>query len=94
MTIHVFNPVGEVEATRFAAVTHLHEPRGTRLGLVFNHHPACVDLWTQLERAIERSLVPPALHRVAKPNISVPQPEAQLAALATQVDYVLVGVGA
>jgi hypothetical protein len=94
MVIRVFNPVGEVAPTQFSAMTRMHEPRGARLGLVFNHHPACLELWTQLERALELSLVPKASHRITKSNISVPQPEAQLAALATQVDYVLVGVGA
>lgn len=94
MVIAVYNPVGEVARSESAQAAKLAELRGRPVGFVCNHHPAITELWAQLEEAIERHFLPAAVHRVAKPNISLPQPAAQLAALASNVDYALVGVGA
>lgn len=94
MSLRVFSPVGEIAPLVETGVTRLAALHGRRAGFVFNHHPACVELWQQLEAEIERAHAPPLIRRIAKPNISVPQPRAQLAELAAEVDYALVGVGA
>ena len=94
MVIGVYNPVGEVAEIASAQVATLHALHGKSVGFVCNHHPAIIELWTQLEKSIERDFRPSAVRRVAKANISMPQPPAQLAQLASEVDYALVGVGA
>ena len=94
MVIGVLNPVGEVAQAESATSTTLGALEGKSVGFVCNHHPAITELWAQLERSIEADFKPPTVKRIDKPNISVPQPQAQLAELAAEVDYVLVGVGA
>ena len=94
MTIEVFNPVGEVAPAATARAVMLDRVRRRSAGLVCNHHPAIEELWAQLESGIERDWQPSGMHRIAKANISMPQPAAELARLASAVDYVLVGVGA
>jgi hypothetical protein len=94
MAIGVFNPVGEIAEIASAQTTTLNELHGKSVGFVCNHHPAITELWAQLEQSIERDFVPRAVRRVSKANISMPQPPAQLAKLAAEVDYAIVGVGA
>ncbi len=94
MVIGVYNPVGEVAQAEAAQSTTLAALGGKSVGFVCNHHPAITELWAQLEKSIEADFRPPVVRRVDKPNISVPQPAEQLAKLAAEVDYVLVGVGA
>jgi len=94
MVISVFNPVGEVEESKSVRAVTLDSPDRKAVGLICNHHPAITELWAQLEARIERDLQPSAVHRLEKGNISVPQPAAELARLASVVDYALVGVGA
>ena len=94
MAIGVFNPVGEIAEIASAQTTTLNELHGKSVGFVCNHHPAITELWSQLEQSIERDFAPSVVRRVAKANISMPQPPAQLAKLAAEVDYAIVGVGA
>ncbi len=94
MAIGVFNPVGVVAASESAHTATLNDIQGKAVGLVCNHHPAISELWARLEESIERDLRPSSVRRVDKANISMPQPAAELARLASAVDYVLVGVGA
>lgn len=94
MAIAVYNPVGEVAEIASMQSTTLSNLQGKSIGLVFNHHPAVTALWAQLESLIERDFVPPAMRRIAKENISMPQPPAQLTQLASEVQYAVVGVGA
>jgi hypothetical protein len=94
MTIGVYNPVGEIAEIESVQTTTLVDLHGKSVGFVCNHHPASTELWSQLEQSIERDFAPRVVRRVSKPNISVPQPQAQLAKLASEVDYAIVGVGA
>jgi len=94
MAIAIYNPVGEVAQSESANAVRMGALAGKRVGLVCNHHPAIVELWAELEKGIERDWQPSFTKRVAKPNISKPQTKEQLAQLAAEVDYVLVGVGA
>jgi hypothetical protein len=94
MVIGVYNPVGEIAETASMQSTTMRDLQGKSVGFVCNNHPAITELWAQLEKSIERDFLPAAVHRIAKPNISMAQPVAQLAGLAAQVDYALVGVGA
>lgn len=94
MVIGVFNPVGEVAPIESVKATTLAGLHGKSVGFVFNHHPAVTGLWAQLENSIERDFQPNVVRRVTKPNISMAQPKEQLAKLAAEVDYTLVGVGA
>lgn len=94
MVIGVFNPVGEVAPSDAVLTTTLPDLMGKSVGFVCNNHPAITELWLQLEKNIERDLRPSLVRRIAKENISMPQPQAQLARLAGDIDYALVGVGA
>ena len=94
MAIGIFNPVGEVAAVESASAVGISALAGKAVGLVCNHHPAITAIWAELEKGIEREWRPASTKRVAKPNISKPQTREQLAQLAAEVDYVLVGVGA
>lgn len=94
MAIGIFNPVGEVAELTSTLSTPLSGLDGKSVGFVCNHHPAITGLWAQLEKSIERDQKPPVVRRISKPNISMPQPAAQLARLASEVDYAIVGVGA
>lgn len=94
MVIAVYNPIGEVAQSESVQATTLSELHGKAVGFVFNHHPAVTGLWAELEKGVAHDFRPSATHRIAKANISMPQPAAQLAGLAAQVDYALVGVGA
>lgn len=94
MVIGVYNPVGEIAEIAAVQTTSLKDLHGKSVGFVCNHHPAITELWAQLEKSIERDFAPQAVRRVAKANISMPQPPAQLAQLASEVDYAVVGVGA
>ena len=94
MVIAVFNPVGEVAQNELVRATTLAQLHGKSVGFVFNHHPAVTGLWAELEQGIEHACHPGHVRRVSKANISMPQPAAQLAKLAAEVDYALVGVGA
>jgi len=94
MAIGVYNPVGEVAEIASMQSATLNDLQGKSVGFVFNHHPAVTGLWSQLEKGIEREFAPPAMRRIAKPNISMPQPQDQLAQLASEIEYAIVGVGA
>ena len=94
MVIGVFNPVGEVAQSKSTQPVGLSDMEGKRVGFICNHHPAITELWAHLEKNFERDLRPSAVRRVAKNNISMPQPAAELAQLASAVDYIVVGVGA
>ena len=55
-------------------------------------------LWAELEKCFEQDFRPSGTHRIAKANISMPQPAAQLAKLAAEVTNSLsiptIGIGA
>lgn len=94
MTIQVLDPVGEVAPGVRVRPRHLDALHGRRIGLVFNHHPAAAEVWRRLEEEIQRHYRPPAIHRVAKTNVSAPAPRIELERLATAAEASLVGVGA
>jgi len=94
MTIRIVDPVGEVAPVAHLAPRPMKSLAGARIGYVFNHHPAAVRVWRGLEDEIARRFAPPAVHRVDKPNVSVPAGRAELERLAAAADVALVGVGA
>ena len=94
MAIGIFNPVGEVAAVEATSAVGMDALAGKAVGLVCNHHPAITGIWAELDKGIEREWKPSSIKRVAKANISKPQTKEQLSALAADVDYVVVGVGA
>ncbi|MSQ55535.1 MAG: hypothetical protein EXR31_09220 [Betaproteobacteria bacterium] len=98
MAISIFNPVGRVAkhamseaAVRPGALESLDKMRA---GLVFNHHPACLELWKHLEEGLLTAHRPASVTRLSKGNISKPQTREELAGVAAETDYALVGVGA
>jgi hypothetical protein len=67
---------------------------GRRMGLLWSQHAATVKFWPVLEKVAEEKFRPVEVHRLYKQstwNVATPD---EIAALAREVDYVLVGVGA
>lgn len=94
MTIRIVDPVGEVAPVARLTPRPMTALAGARIGYVFNHHPAAVRVWRRLEEEMARRFAPPSVHRVDKPNVSVPVGRAELERLAAVTDVALVGVGA
>ena len=94
MTIQMLDPVGDVAPTPRLTPRAPGTLDGKAVGYVFNHHPAAIPVWQRLEAEMARRFRPRAVHRVDKPNVSVPVGRADLERLAGDTDYVLVGVGA
>ena len=94
MPIQIVDPVGDVAPVARLSPVTLPSLDGARVGYVFNHHPAAVRVWRELERELERRFAPSSVVRVDKPNVSVPVARAELERLAAASDVALVGVGA
>jgi hypothetical protein len=94
MAIKLCDPVGEVGPIVNVAPSRLEAFERSRIGYVFNHHPAAEAVWTSLEANIQKILRPELVARIDKANVAISVPRPQLEQLASRVDCVLVGVGA
>jgi len=95
MTIRVRSPLADInEAPRGKPIRALPSLEGRRLGLLWSQHAATVKFWPVLEAVAEAKFRPAEVHRLYKTstwNVATPD---EIDALASKVDYVLVGVGA
>lgn len=95
MTIRVRSPLADInEAPQGKPVRALLSLEGRRMGLLWSQHAATVKFWPMLETVAEAKFLPSELHRLYKTstwNVATPD---EIDALASKVDYVLVGVGA
>lgn len=66
---------------------------GARMGLLWSQHASSEQFWPVFERVAEARLHPSAVHRLYKDSTWNVATADQVAALARQVDFVLVGVG-
>lgn len=95
MTIRVRSPLADInEAPRGKPVRALLSLEGRRMGLLWSQHAATVKFWPVLETIAEAKFRPSEVRRLYKTstwNVATPD---EIDALASKVDYVLVGVGA
>lgn len=94
MAILVFDPVGEVHTSAGPRPQMLDAVNGARIGYVFNQHVSAMTFWEALRRAIEISFAPSHSVQIVKKNYTAPAAAEEIATIAANADYALVGVGA
>ena len=92
--IELVSPIGHPRVEAQAERRALDTPIGRRVGFIWNQYPATRHFWPHLERAVEDACKPAAVKRAYKSNTWTPLEGAQFSALAAEVDYLVVGVGA
>ena len=92
--IELVSPLGHPHVEAQAARRSLGTPAGKRLGFIWNQYQTTRNFWPRLERAVEALCKPPAVERAYKSNTWMPLERSRFSALASQVDYLVVGVGA
>ena len=94
MMLRVRDPLADInKAATGKTFRALHSLEGKRMGLLWSQHASSVMFWPVLEKVAEAIYHPSAVHRLYKTstwNVATP---AEIEALASKVDYVLVGVG-
>ena len=90
----VVSPVGYARIEQQVARRHLGGLAGRSVGFLWNQYPTTQGFWMQLEQAIEALGKPPAVQRAYKKNTWMPLDKERFSELASQVDYLVVGVGA
>lgn len=94
MSISLFDPTGNVAGARQQKERALDTLKGKKVGYIFNQHASAGGFWKALEREVDRTLKPSAVHRVYKENTWAPAAKAKVDRLVLETDYALVGVGA
>ena len=92
--IELVSPLGyprtEVQAERRALDT----PVGKRVGFIWNQYSVTQNFWPRMERALEKLTEASKVTRAYKTNTWTPLDKPKFDALAAEVDYLVVGVGA
>lgn len=94
MSILLFDPTGNVAGAQQQTERPLDTLEGKKVGYIFNQHASAGEFWKALEREVDRTLNPAAVHRVYKENTWAPAAGAKVDRLVRETDYALVGVGA
>jgi hypothetical protein len=92
--IELVSPVGHPRVEAQAARKRLDSPVGRRVGFIWNQYQTTRNFWPRLERAVETLCKPPAVERAYKSNTWMPLERDRFGEVASQVDYLVVGVGA
>ena len=92
--IELVSPLGHPRVQSQAPRKPLGNPIGLRVGFIWNQYQTTRNFWPRLERAVEALCKPSAVQRAYKNNTWMPLEQNQFSELASQVDYVVVGVGA
>jgi hypothetical protein len=94
MSLRVRDPRAEINVPpQGKRLRRLETLAGARMGLVWSQHASSEKFWPVFERVVEAALHPSEVHRLYKDstwNVATPR---QVAELASEVDFVLVGVG-
>lgn len=94
MSILLFDPTGNI-AQHSQPKEHLLDTlNGKKVGYIFNQHASAGAFWQALEREVDRTLHPSAVHRIYKENTWAPAAKSTVDQLVLETDYALVGVGA
>lgn len=95
MALRVLDPIAEInKAPEGRPMREVEALEGRRLGLLWSKHAASVKFWPVLEEVLASHFRPSEIHRLYKKSTWNPAPPDELEALASRVDYVVVGVGA
>lgn len=92
--IELVSPIGHPRVEAQAARRVMDTPVGKRVGFIWNQYSVTKNFWPRLERALETQCAPPAVQRAYKTNTWTPLEKPKFDALAGEVDYLVVGVGA
>ena len=92
--IELISPIGHPRVEVQAERRTIGSPVGRRVGFIWNQYQTTRNFWPRLERAVEALCKPPAVERAYKSNTWMPLERDPFGKLATQVDYLVVGVGA
>lgn len=92
--LELVSPVGYPRLEAQAARRALDTAIGRRVGFIWNQYPATRAFWPRFERALEEVARPASIARAYKSNTWMPLEAARFSALAAQVEYLVIGVGA
>ena len=92
--IELISPIGHPRVEAQAELRTLGSPIGKRVGFIWNQYQTTRNFWPRLERAVEAVCKPSAVERANKSNTWMPLERERFAELKSQVDYLVVGVGA
>ena len=94
MTLRVRDPLADIfSPPEGKHVRRLESLVGTRMGLLWSQHASSEKFWPVFESVAEQTLHPASVHRLYKDstwNVATP---AQVASMASDVDFAVVGVG-
>ncbi len=92
--IELVSPIGHPRVEAQAERRAMDTPVGKRVGFIWNQYSVTKNFWPRLERALEAQCTPPSVQRAYKTNTWTPLEKPKFEALAANVDYLVVGVGA
>ena len=92
--IELVSPIGHPRVQAQAERKPLGNPVGQRVGFIWNQYQTTRNFWPRLEQAVEAVCKPSSTERVYKSNTWMPLEGDRFKELASQVDYLVVGVGA
>lgn len=92
--IELVSPKGYPRVEAQAERRALDTPAGKRVGFIWNQYSVTHNFWPRLERALEKITEAPSVRRAYKTNTWTPLEKPKFDALAAEVDYLVVGVGA
>jgi len=92
--IELVSPVGHPRVQAQAPRLALGNPILQRVGFIWNQYQTPRNFWPRREREVEALCKPSAFQRAYKSNTWMPLERAGFGARSTQVDYLVIGVGA
>jgi hypothetical protein len=94
MMLRVRDPLADINRPpEGKRLRRLEAVQGTRMGLLWSQHASSEKFWPVFERIAEHDLHPSEVHRLYKHSTWNVATADQVTALASKVDYALVGVG-
>ena len=90
----IVSPLGQARVESHAERKHLGSAVGRSVGFLWNQYPTTKDFWEQFEKSMALAGKPPTVLRAYKKNTWMPLEKNQFSELTSQVDYLVVGVGA
>jgi hypothetical protein len=92
--IELVSPIGHPRVQAQAPRKALGNPVGQRVGFIWNQYQTTRNFWPRLEREVEALCKPSAVQRAYKNNTWMPLEPVRFGELSSQVDYLVIGVGA
>lgn len=92
--IQLISPVGYPRVQAQAPRKLLGNPIGLRVGFIWNQYQTTRNFWPRLEGAVEALCKPSTVQRAYKNNTWMPLEQNRFSQLASEVDYLVIGVGA